>query len=740
MIAKLAGVALLAAQTIVRIGPAPVVTITAPTADPTYDNGSDATLTTLAGSASVLQGTVSTCTWTNAQGGSGAATGTTTWTIASVDLVDGANLITVRCATVAGNAGLDVITVTRSLALPAENPISAARLPAADTTLPNPAWAAAGVIGGIPTRTTICSNLGVDGQASTFVQSVTLAQVNNAIASCPANGVVLLQTGRYNFSSGIVFNGENDVTLRGEGAHLTKLHFTGYANVNGQFAAIGITGSNFGYYGPGPPTNQVTWGGTNGVAGVYTQGATVVTLSSTPGLSVGMWIELDQLSDTAETGDILNCGGPPCTEQGSTPNGRNNRHQHQRVRVVSCTPSCPNAVSTQVTITPGVYMPNYRTAKSPGAWWGTSTSLARGNGVENLSIDTSAASCGGCVSVSHVLFMWAYDSWVKGVRGVVCPSPKQCVNLFGANHISVVDNYFYSASQFAIGMTTYGVETFGSYDNLVMNNIMHHRVSPFVSDGDAGSVFAYNYTFDDYYPISPPFMQASNYTHEAGNGMILHEGNEGTGLKQDVIHGTANMMTYFRNRMIGWEPGKTNETAPVLVYAHNRYTNMLGNVSGQAGFHTNYQGTSDVSIYHLGDGYSSIAFDPLVATTALRWCNWDVVTSTNVSGTNDQTGTRCQASEVPTAAPLYPNTVPASQVLPASLFLSEKPSWWGPTIPWPAIGPDVTGGNVANSGGHTWRNPAHECWLNSADDTAYAVDASGFRPKIFNADACYPAP
>ena len=33
-------------------------------------------------------------------------------------------------------------------------------------------------------------------------------------------------------------------------------------------------------------------------------------------------------------------------------------------------------------------------------------------------------------------------------------------------------------------------------------------------------------------------------------------------------------------------------------------------------------------------------------------------------------------------------------------------------MPWPAVGPDVTGGNIANVGGHAYHNPAGNCYLN----------------------------
>jgi hypothetical protein len=45
--------------------------------------------------------------------------------------------------------------------------------------------------------------------------------------------------------------------------------------------------------------------------------------------------------------------------------------------------------------------------------------------------------------------------------------------------------------------------------------------------------------------------------------------------------------------------------------------------------------------------------------------------------------------------------------LPASLFLTAKPAWFG-TTPWPAIGPDVTGGS--DQSGHAYDIPAKRCY------------------------------
>jgi hypothetical protein len=56
-------------------------------------------------------------------------------------------------------------------------------------------------------------------------------------------------------------------------------------------------------------------------------------------------------------------------------------------------------------------------------------------------------------------------------------------------------------------------------------------------------------------------------------------------------------------------------------------------------------------------------------------------------------------------------------------------------MPWPATGPDVTGGNIANTGGHANKNPAQVCYENTSQTSGILN---------FNADNCYsqnrPAP
>ncbi len=88
---------------------APTVSITSPTSGTTYSAGSSPL--TLGGTASDTAG-VTQVTWVNDRGGSGTASGTTSWTVSGIGLQSGTNLLTVTARDAAGNTGTDTLTVT----------------------------------------------------------------------------------------------------------------------------------------------------------------------------------------------------------------------------------------------------------------------------------------------------------------------------------------------------------------------------------------------------------------------------------------------------------------------------------------------------------------------------------------------------------------------------------------------------------------------------------------------------
>ena len=56
-------------------------------------------------------------TWANDRGGSGTATGTTSWSVNGVTLQSGSNVITITARDAAGNTSTDTLTITLTLPL-----------------------------------------------------------------------------------------------------------------------------------------------------------------------------------------------------------------------------------------------------------------------------------------------------------------------------------------------------------------------------------------------------------------------------------------------------------------------------------------------------------------------------------------------------------------------------------------------------------------------------------------------
>jgi Right handed beta helix region len=573
-------------------------------------------------------------------------------------------------------------------------------------------WRNVGIAGGIPNRTTICTTLN---------PGVTGPQISSAIANCPSGQVVKLNPGTYNLAAGITFNAKSNVTLRGSGADQTLVVFGSSSgqSCHGLSANVCVDSADTNW--PGGPSNTANW-----TAG-YAKGTTVITLSSTTNLAVGKPLILDQLDDTSDTGSIYVCetvaGG--CNDDGpsggSSGGQRTSRAQQQIVTVTAIN-------GTQVTISPGLYMPNWRASQSPQAWWATTPILAAG--VEDLSLDHTATTneqagitifnCSGC--------------WVKGIRSI--NSAREHVWVYDSPRAVVRDSYFYGTKN-AVSQS-YGVEAFPSSDSLIENNIFQRITAPqMINASCSGCVIAYNYSINDYYTGSVTWLMQSLHLHAGGIDHLLAEGNVGAGMYSDLFHGTHHFVTVFRNRYNGYEVGKSSQTVPLPLWPFSRFYNIVGNVLGDtARPQTVYQstplgGSIGVSIYALGTGTVTCCLggDLNVASTLMRWGNYDTVNG----------GVRWVTSEVPSALPggqtAYSNPVPANQSLPPSFYLSARPAWWPATKPWPAIGPDVTGGNIPNVGGHAYTIPAQDCYTSKMGGPA---DGSG-SVLSFNASQCYPA-
>jgi hypothetical protein len=579
-------------------------------------------------------------------------------------------------------------------------------------------WTRAGA-GTLPARLTQCG-------ATIAAYTGTAATINTAIANCPAGQHVQLASGGFTLSSGILFSAKDNVTLRGSGPDATFLHFTGSTSCGGKTALICAIAAD-----SADPADNVA-NTANWTAG-YAQGSTTLTFSAKTNLQVGSVVLLDQLSDNgdADAGQVYICTTTPgCTQNGNGGGGlgRANRFQQQWVTVTSISAgACPCTIG----ITPGISMPNWRAAKSPGAWW-INTLPITGVGIEALSLDQTNSG-----APFNISFFNATNSWVKNIRSVR-PISKH-VLAFDTVHLTVRDSYFFATTNSV--NDSYAVDFYMSGDSLVENNIAQRVAVPWMNEASAGNVFAYNYSINDLFDqnqTATSWMQGCCYHHGPSLDYSLWEGNDGAGLTLENYFGTAHFVSAFRNRFTGWETStEENQTVAAHIYARNRYANLVGNVLGTSTYHTTYEtiaGGSDTncdhSIYAIGLGGNcsngtgtgqSPTNDPNTLPTLMRWGNYDTVTAT----------VRFVPSEVPSGLSLYANPVPATTSLPASFYLAAKPPFFG-SVPWPAIGPDVTGGSEPNVGGHNAKIPARRCF-----ETVMGGTFNDLSAKPFNATNCY---
>lgn len=651
-------------------------------------------------------------------------------------------------------------------------------------------WSTAGVVGGIPDRATQCGS-------TIAAYTGTAATINAAIAACPSGQHVQLGAGTFNLSTGITWNVGgtapiSGVTLRGAGPNSTFLVFSGGDFCNGYGAFICMAGSNSG---PNGENNVCNW--TSG----YAQGATTITLancgSTTPAsgsisnLKVGSLVILDQVDEATDTGTIWNClAGTVCAQEGSGSFARTDgpsvggitaRSQNQVVKVTQCdgNSTIGHACSsgTNITISPGLYMPNWTSSQSPQAWY--ATTFINTNGIEDVSVDNTSHSS---ALVEHnFTFMNCDSCWMS--RVVSQYAGRSHLIASQTQHCQVSDSYFYQDT--GHNTQSYGIEHVNNSDCLVQNNIFQQVTdsTPTCNGGCEGDVAAYNFAiFTEY--ASANWFQSSYYIHASGNAFMLWEGNIGTGFTADDIHGTSHFSTVFRNHLPGWQlkcnlgaDSCTAQTNAVDIYAGSRYFNFVGNILGTPGYHTQYDclalSTSNcgvnapVSIYSVGytwngstnqniNGYCTTPscsahdiYDPQAVNYMMRWGNYDVVNAAN----------RFVSGEVPSGVSPYGNAVPSNNNLPNSFYLSAKPSWFG-SHAWPGIGPDVTGGDIGQCSGGTYAlmptdasgkctggskisawnsevnmNPAMDCYLNTMSGP---VDGSG-SILAFDPATCYAA-
>lgn len=509
-----------------------------------------------------------------------------------------------------------------------------------------------GVRGGIPARATICANVrNAPYSARGDGAADDTGAIQRAIDACGSGQVVYVPAGTYRITAPVRVR--SDVTLRGDGIGKTIVRgASGY----GSRWLIGFEDPAYDWALTASPSRDL-------VAGI-SKGSDTITTSVAHGWSVGDVVLIDQLEDPSGDPPITNDGGSgACTWCGRS---SGNRPIGQWARITAVTSS------TTARIEPALYW-NYKASATPQAV--KATGLTTNAGIEDLTVDNSTSG-----ARDTVYMHFAVNSWLLRVELV--GSYRRHVDMYGGLWNTIKESILHdgvpasptTGAQYGPDRA-YGV-FMGPWPTacLVEDNIFYGLTLMVSLEGaPSGNVIAYNFFTDSRYNDSEWGRQTVG-THGAHPMMNLIESNHAEDkFSADFYWGTSSHQTYFRNRMFN-ATGKLYGSWGFDLYRFQRYYNIVGNVLG-----TTYEKTYEVvgdfpymgtnAIYKLGyvDGGDADAAgnDALVKSTLLRHGNWD-----SVNG-----------------ATLWDPAI-ADRTLPASLYLTAKPAWFG-SLAWPAIGPDL---------------------------------------------------
>lgn len=589
---------------------------------------------------------------------------------------------------------------------------------------------------GAPSITTGRTKFG----ATISAYSGTSATIQNALAGAGNNQYVELGAGTFTLSNALNVAQRDNVTLRGQGMS-TILRFTGDGGSawihGGASCPLTLAGGAAAAADALPniasaPGSSTAVTGTHGNSGVYARGATVLNLASGAGWAIGDCGVLIQ-NDFAD-GTLPRAGwfiSAKTDHSQSTATGicwqgdyyNYGASVEQRFVVVGVS-------GNNVTISPPLVHGLWQSSLSPRVWRYPAGEFASGVGLENVRLDTTS------LGIEHSLigFFRAKDCWVKGV-GIV-PNPSAGgdggVTFIDCLQCSQRDTWMGAINGGGIYTTTsYATSIMGSQLCLIENNIYYGCEAPIVINNNVmGCVFSYNYEFY----TGAGLGEGGLDNHNTGGLYNLREGNSVHKISADIFHGNCMLESAYRNYCAdrGFD-----------LQSYQRYWNMLGNVIvataarkslptdgtlydrwASVGFRLGYNGQlADTSPFYNGfdPPYNfGVQYDIATATTAFLWYNY---TTTG--------GTQSNASEVPSADPSFPNPVPPSNVIPASLVYAQTPAFFAVgtagTTQWPPIGPDVTGG--AYQGGRAHKLPAQLMYESAAGDIA------NFNPSLYGTTA-----
>jgi hypothetical protein len=580
-------------------------------------------------------------------------------------------------------------------------------------------WTQAGV-GGIPARTTACATV----DASKYGNGTTdaTADIQKALDACAAEQAVVLSAGKFLIATSLTVPAH--VTLRGAGASQTIL------DAHGKTSGVVQLGRGAG---PSQGSPQLA------IASGATAGSTSLVLANPSGVAAGDYLIVSELNDASYVS--IHGGEGDCTWCDAFWGGARARGQIVKVTALS---------GATATIAPPLYSAY---GASPLA---VPFQSDEGAGVESLQVYANNT------GYTSDFYMSACAScFIRGVEANYTDGDFVQVHFGWRDEIR--DSYFSNAFRHSPGTTDSDVFLASKTSaTLVENNIIERaHVSVMLNWGAAGNVIAYNFMHGEFDTNATNAVTGGVSMHGAHPQFNLLEGNVAPKWTPDEIWGSSSHNTAFRNWMTGanviCQPttegarGTVDCSAAIKPFQQSRamdiahlstHDNFVGNVVGsnaQNALVIAYNPSQPSPMKHVG----LVAYPALRAydDTTYDWTFGYGESSDDGTGDGCGGGTPpCHGTEAMTTAFMHGNYDHADgqiawapnvpQSLPCSMYLASKPAWWGDQ-PFPANGPDVTGGGDA--AGHAYGNAAMRCYLGTMKGELGGAGG----PLPFDAKTCY---
>ena len=591
-------------------------------------------------------------------------------------------------------------------------------------------WKNAGLqsVGGIPNRTTVCATISPLGGGKDDT-----ANINNAIASCPAGDVLMLAAGTFTVNEGETINVNKAITLRGTGAcnvASTPYCATVINEANGAVLNTYVCGQSNCLYNPvilvGPPLWTVSWSPTTLTADAA-QGAISVQVKSTAGFAVGQWVLIDEASGAAYQTDPEGYGqiwaAPDWASSAGTPaTGRVAWQKHNpsqswddfsssQYPYQSGTTGCyysycdrPTAELHKITaINTSTYTITfddpltiaYRVSGGHNAQlYYPSGAFGTNAGVENLTVEHSFG--GGGVSFQYCAYCWA-----KNVESTLWEGGG--FNLTYSARVELNQVYSHKCVWPVPGGGGYNIDLQNATTEIYVVNSISVLCDKVMTarSGGAGSVVAYNYMDDQFIGGDGTWQEIGlNGSHATGSHEMLFEGNQVSNMDSDDTHGNAIDHTFFRNWSTGvraqftdYSIGLGSTSGKVINDATKtpggngplRAAGVMGYTYWMA-FVGNVLGTSGVTTAANGWVFNgSFAGSQAGSIWLFGWTGQPPYTS----DANSATRTFQHGNYDYYESSIQWNSGTSDHTLPNSFYVSSKPSFFsaGSGYPWPWVTP-----------------------------------------------------